>query len=45
MVADGKLVKQDTVQEFERHPNSTFKHLMRYAEMLRGEKAQCRIIR
>ena len=34
VVNQGKLEKQDSVWEFEKHPNRTFRHLMRYGEMV-----------
>ena len=36
VVNGGKLEKQDSLWEFQRHPNRTFRRLMRYREMVRG---------
>ena len=33
---EGKLEKQDSVWEFMKHPNRTFKRLMKYREMVAG---------
>ena len=37
VVNEGKLEEKYKVQEFMRHPNRTFKRLMKYAEKLKGE--------
>ena len=37
VVNEGELVEQGTVQKFERHPNRTFRRLMKYAEELKGK--------
>ena len=35
VVNDGKPEKQESVREFERHPNRSFRHLMEYGEKLK----------
>ena len=32
-----KLDKQDSLREFVKHPNRTFKRLMKYREMMKGK--------
>ena len=36
VVNEGKLEEKYKVQEFMRHPNRTFKRLMKYREMMKG---------
>ena len=40
VVNEGELVEQGTVQKFERHPNRTFRRLMKYAEELKDAQAK-----
>ena len=40
VVNEGELVEQGTVQKFERHPNRTFRRLMKYAEELKDAQTK-----